>query len=123
MSVSEQKMLAFCRTLLGAEPAPHKTLNDYLKSIPRLDSLADVPSGTVVLVRGDLDAKPGAKVGEGDERLRSMTETLKFGIAKGWKQVVFGHIGRKPEGSLNKVAARLGEILGKKVELISDWLD
>lgn len=52
-----------------------------------------------------------------------MVSTLKFGIEQGWKQVVFGHIGRKPEGSLNKVAARLGELLGKKVTLVADWLD
>ena len=84
-------------------PAPYKTLGDYLAAIPRLDSLADVPSGTAVLVRGDVDAKPGAKIGEGDVRLRSMVDTLKFGSEHGWKQVVFGHIGRKPEGSLNKV--------------------
>jgi 3-phosphoglycerate kinase len=123
MQVTDQKMLQWCGTLIGASPAPHKTLGDYLGVIPRLKSLADVPRGTVVLVRGDVDAKPGAKVGEGDERLRSMVNTLKFGIERGWKQVVFGHIGRKPEGSLNKVAARLGELLGKKVELITDWLD
>ena len=109
--------------LLGAAPAPHKTLNEYLNSIPRLKSLSDVPRGTAVLVRGDVDAKPGAKIGEGDQRLRSMVDTLRFGIDKGWKQVVFGHIGRKPEGSLAKVAARLGELVGKKVPLISDWLD
>src|SRR5262249_54620697 len=47
----------------------------------------------------------------------------KFGQSKGWKQVIFGHIGRKPEGSLNKVAARLGELLGCPVTLIGDWLD
>ncbi len=119
MQISNQKMEQWCRTLLGAAPAPHKTLGDYLAAIPRLKSLADVPRGTVVLVRGDVDAKPGAKIGEGDERLRSMVDTLKFGIEQGWKQVIFGHIGRKPEGSLNKVAARLGELLGKKVPLVT----
>ena len=103
MPVTDEKMLPWCRTLLGAAPAPHKTLGEYLAAIPRLKSLADVPSGTVVLVRGDVDAKPGAKIGEGDERLRSMVDTLKFGIEHGWKQVIFGHIGRKPEGSLAKV--------------------
>jgi phosphoglycerate kinase len=123
MPISDQNMLKWCRILLGAEPVPQKTLGDYLAAIPRLKSLADVPKGTVVLVRGDVDAKPGAKIGEGDERLRSMVATLKFGIEKGWKQVVFGHIGRKPEGSLSKVAARLGELLGKKVPLVADWLD
>src|SRR5690606_10044283 len=40
-----------------------------------------------------------------------------------WKQIIFGHIGRKPEGSLNKVAKRLGELLKTDVPLISDWLD
>ena len=124
MSVSDEKMLEWCKTMLGADPAaPRLTLEQYLAAIPRLESLADVPSGTPVLVRGDLDAKPGAKVGEGDERLRSMVDTLRFGIQRGWKQIVFGHIGRKPEGSLKAVAARLGELIGLKVPLVSDWLD
>src|SRR6266566_5945995 len=124
MSISEEKMLDWCETLLGAKPAaPKKTLEQYLAAIPRLESLAAVPSGTPVLVRGDLDAKPGAKIGEGDERLRSMVDTLRFGIQRGWKQIVFGHIGRKPEGSLKAVTARLGELIGLKVPLVSDWLD
>ena len=117
MPITDEKMVRWCRTLLGAEAAPQRTLGDYLKSIPRLSSLSNVPSGTVVLVRGDVDSKPGAKIGEGDQRLRSMVDTLRFGIEHGWKQVVFGHIGRKPEGSLSKVAGRLGELLGKKVTL------
>jgi phosphoglycerate kinase len=70
-----------------------------------------------------LDAKPGAKVGEGDIRLRSMLDTLRHGRQRGWKQVLFGHIGRKPEGSLKAVAKRLGELLGTEVALIDDWYD
>ena len=62
-------------------------------------------------------------IGDGDIRLRSMVDTLKFGQEHGWKQIVFGHIGRKPEGSLAKVAKRLGEILKCDVPLIGDWLD
>ena len=82
-----------------------------------------MPSGTPVLVRGDVDAKPGANIGDGDIRLRSMVDTLQFGRQRGWKQIIFGHIGRKPEGSLAKVAKRLGEIMKCDVPLISDWLD
>jgi phosphoglycerate kinase len=124
MSVSTAAMLAWCRVLLGLNPpAPPKSLEEYLAAIPRLESLGDVPGGTPVLVRGDVDAKPGAKIGEGDERLRSMVESLRYGIAHGWKQIVFGHIGRKPEGSLKDVARRLGELLGKDVPLVADWLD
>jgi phosphoglycerate kinase len=102
---------------------PRRTLAEYLAAIPRLESLADLPSGTAVLVRGDVDAKPGAKVGEGDIRLRSMVDTLNFGRQKGWKQVVCGHKGRKPEESLSAIGRRLSELLDCEVPLVSDWLD
>jgi phosphoglycerate kinase len=124
MAVTNERMLEWCRTLLGANPAaPKRTLADYLAAIPRLSALADVPAGTPVLVRGDVDAKPGAKIGDGDERLRSMVETLRFGIDRGWKQIVFGHIGRKPEGSLKDVARRIGELVERDAPLITDWWD
>lgn len=122
--VTAEQMKSWCETLVkGREAAPDLALNDYLADVPRLDTLADVPSGTPVLVRGDTDAKPGDKIGEGDIRLRSMVETLKFGQEKGWKQIIFGHIGRKPEGSLAKVATRLGELLDCEVPLIKEWYD
>lgn len=124
MPIAADQMQAWCRVLLNADPNAFKgTLQQYLADIPRLESLANVPAGTPVLVRGDVDAKPGEKLGEGDIRLRSMKDTLAYGISKGWKQIVFGHIGRKPEGSLKKVAARIGEIIGAKATLITDWLD
>ncbi|MFO0792112.1 MAG: phosphoglycerate kinase [Pirellulales bacterium] len=124
MPVSEQQMQKWCETLLaGHSAASDLSLSDYLRAIPGMASLADVPSGTPVLVRGDVDAKPGANIGEGDIRLRSMVDTLKFGQQRGWKQIIFGHIGRKPEGSLSKVAKRIGELLKCEVALISDWLD
>ncbi len=124
MSVTPESMLAWCQTVLNVDGRrPERSLAQYLQSIPRLDSLADVPSGTPVLVRGDVDAKPGEKVGEGDIRLRSMVETLEYGRKKGWKLVVFGHKGRKPEESLNKVAKRIGELLECEVPLLEDWLD
>ena len=124
MSVTVDEMLAWCRTLLDVDGAlSERTLADYLAAIPRLASLADLPRGARVLVRGDVDAKPGAKIGEGDVRLRSMSETLEFGRQRGWTQIVFGHIGRKPEESLAKVARRLGEILQCDVPLVENWLD
>jgi phosphoglycerate kinase len=117
-------MTTWCRRILGADANyPKLPVGDYLKAIPRLDSLADLPRGTPVLVRGDVDAKPGAAVGEGDIRLRSMLDTLEFGRNKGWKQIIFGHIGRKPEGSLEKVRKRLAELLGTEVGFIEDWYD
>ncbi len=124
MTVSPQDMQSWCETLLaGRTAAPDLTLADYLDAIPGVASLDDLPSGTPVLVRGDVDAKPGDQVGDGDVRLRSMVDTLQFGRRHGWKQIVFGHVGRKPEGSLAKVAKRLGELLNCDVPLVADWLD
>jgi phosphoglycerate kinase len=124
MPITTEAMAAWCRKILGADPnAPKLTLEQYMAGIPRMECLGNLPSGTPVLVRGDTDAKPGAKVGDGDIRLRSMKDTLKYGQDHGWKQIIFGHIGREPEKSLVKVAARLGEILGCQVTFIEDWLD
>ncbi len=122
MQVAGQKMQAWLNRLIGSEKQ-NLGLRAYLERIPRVSDLTDVPSGTVVLVRGDLDAKPGAKLGEGDIRLRSMKETLQIGRDRGWIQVIFGHIGRDPQLSLEKVGKRLSEIMGCPVRLISDWFD
>jgi phosphoglycerate kinase len=124
MAVTPQQVVEWCRGILGVDPNVAKQpLEKYLEAIPRLPALADLPSGTPVLVRGDVDAKPGPKVGEGDIRLRSMKDTLEFGRKKGWKQVIFGHIGRKPEGSLSKVRDRLVQVLGCEITFIGDWWD
>ena len=125
MPLTAAQFAPWIRSLLEAPTAAESglKLEDYLAGIPRFDTLADVPSGTPVLVRGDTDAKPGPTIGDGDIRLRSMVDTLEYGRKKGWKQIVFGHIGRKPEGSLNKVAKRLGEILQCDVPLVADWYD
>jgi len=124
MAVTERQMIAWCETLLaGRDAAPDLTLADYIRAVPGMAELDKLPSGTPVLVRGDVDAKPGENIGDGDIRLRSMVDTLKFGQERGWKQIIFGHIGRKPEGSLAKVAKRLGQLLESGVPLISDWLD
>jgi len=124
MKVTTEAMAAWCRKILGADPGtPKLPLENYLESIPRMQCLGGLPSGTPVLVRGDVDAKPGPNVGEGDIRLRSMKETLDFGRQKGFRQVIFGHIGREPEKSLGKVRDRLAQILGCEVGFIEDWLD
>ena len=123
MTVSAESMLVWCRKLLGIEPRPSLSLEDYLAAIPRLAALDDLPPGTPVLVRGDVDAKPGPAIGDGDIRLRSMLPTLEHGRQRGWKQIIFGHIGRKPEGSLKAVTSRLSELLKTPVPLVTDWLN
>ena len=74
-------MQCLVRKTLGrpARRCPDLTLADYIRAIPGMASLADLPAGTPVLVRGDVDAKPGPNIGDGDIRLRSMVDTLQFG--------------------------------------------
>src|SRR5438067_1173571 len=124
MRVSAEAIEAWVRKLLGAVPdQTRRPLAEFLAAIPRLDSLADLPAGTPVLVRGDLDCKPGKEIGQGDIRLRSMVDTLEYGRQRGWKQIVFGHIGREPEASLANVRQRLAAILGCPVAFFDRWLD
>ncbi len=113
---------SWCRPILSPGNDEHVSLEQFLADIPPLETLNDIPSGTPVLVRGDVDAKPGSSVGQGDIRLRSMVETLEYGRQRGWKMIVFGHIGRDPKATLEKVAARLGKILDSDVPLIKNWL-
>jgi phosphoglycerate kinase len=124
MRVTPEQVTTWCRYVLGAVPeVTHRPLPEYLAAIPRLESLDDVPKGTTVLVRGDLDCKPGPQVGDGDVRLRSMLQTLQYGRQRRWKQILFGHLGREPDKSLSKVRQRLQELLQAPVELVGDWLD
>lgn len=123
MPISPDQMQTWLRRLLGyADDAPQMPLEKYVQAVPPLDAL-NVPSGTAVLIRGDVDAKPGAEIGQGDIRLRSMVQTLKHGRHLGWKQIIFGHIGRDPAASLEKVRVRLAQLLECEIEFITDWWD
>jgi phosphoglycerate kinase len=63
-----------------------------------------------------------------DQRLTASIPTLKLALEKGAAVMVMSHLGRPKEGvwtqedSLAPVAARLGELLGREVPLVRDWL-
>ena len=62
MTQTVASMELWLQRLLGTAPdAPKMPLQQYLDGVPQLDHLADLTRGTVVLVRGDVDAKPGPK--------------------------------------------------------------
>ncbi|GAA0716620.1 phosphoglycerate kinase [Dokdonella soli] len=91
-------------------------------------------AGQRVLIREDLnvpiahsDSEPGRITSE--TRILAALPTLKLALAKGAAVMVTSHLGRPKEGqwtaedSLAPVAKRLGELLGREVPLIKDWLD
>jgi phosphoglycerate kinase len=85
-----------------------------------LDDLA--VEGRRVLVRADLSVPlDGGRVAD-DGRIRASLPTLTALTSRGAKVIVCAHLGRPggkldPKYSLAPVAARLGELLGRPVEL------
>src|SRR5262245_46661411 len=104
VSATVERVQEWCARLIEKSPE-FPSLEACLKKIPPLEALWDLPSGTRVLVRGDTDVVFDDK-GEPDDdsRLRALVETLKFGVDKGWVQILYGHRGRDPNLSLEPVA-------------------
>jgi len=82
--------------------------------------------GKRVLMRVDFNVPLGDQGSvTDDKRIRAALPTIQAAVAGGGKVVLMSHLGRpkgerKPEMSLAPAAARLGELLGKPVELAPD---
>jgi len=95
--------------------------------MPKQTVAALDPSGKAVLVRVDFNV-PQDESGAitDDRRIRMALPTIRSIIDRGGRAILMSHLGR-PGGkgferafSLAPVAERLGELLGKRVELASD---
>ena len=93
--------------------------------------LADVDvHGKRVFIRSDLNV-PQDDAGSitDDTRIRASVPAIKDALTRGAAVMVTSHLGRPTEGtladadSLAPVAARLGELMGREVRLIRDWVD
>jgi len=86
-------------------------------------------AGKRVLIREDLNVPVKDGVVTSDARIRASLPTIKAAQSAGARVLVMSHLGRPEEGvyneefSLAPVAARLAELLGRKVRLERDWLD
>ena len=95
----------------------------------RIIRMQDVElTGKRVLIREDLNVPIKDGVITSDARIRAALPTIRQALAAGARVLVMSHLGRPEEGvasaefSLAPVAARLSELLGRKVPLVSDWL-
>jgi phosphoglycerate kinase len=85
--------------------------------------------GRRVLIREDLNVPVSGSAVTSDARIRAALPTIKLAIDAGARTIILSHLGRPEEGkpapelSLAPVAARLSELLGRRVPLIGDWLD
>ena len=87
-------------------------------------------SGKRVFIRADLNV-PQDDAGHitEDTRIRASVPAIEMALKAGGAVMVTSHLGRptegefKPEDSLAPVAKRLGELLGRDVPLISNWVE
>ena len=82
-----------------------------------------------VLIREDLNVPVKNGKIKSTARIDAALPTLKAALAAGARVMVMSHLGRPKEGhpdpdsTLAPVAAKLGELLGRTVPLVTDWLD
>ena len=85
--------------------------------------------GKRVLIREDLNVPIKNGKITSTARLEAALPTLRAALDAGARVMVMSHLGRPKEGkvdpaqSLAPVAAKLGEMLGRKVPLVASWLD
>ena len=87
-------------------------------------------AGRRVFIRADLNV-PQDDAGNitEDTRIRASAPCIDMALHAGAAVMVTSHLGRptegefKPEDSLAPVAVRLGELLGRPVPLVSNWVD
>ena len=86
-------------------------------------------AGKRVLIRQDLNVPVADGRVTSDQRIVASLPTLKHALDAGAAVMVMSHLGRPKEGvwseadSLAPVAKRLGELLGREVLLVKDYLD
>jgi len=86
-------------------------------------------AGKRVLIREDLNVPVHEGVVTSDARIRAALPTIRLALERGARVMVMSHLGRPKEGeydatlSLEPVAVRLAELLGRRVPLVRDWLD
>lgn len=82
-----------------------------------------------VLIREDLNVPIKDGVVKSDARLKAAIPTIEAALAAGAGVLVMSHLGRPEEGkydeafSMKPVARRLGELMGREITVVRDYLD
>src|SRR5260221_11686803 len=87
-------------------------------------------SGQRVFIRADLNVPlaPSGQITE-DTRVRASIPCIAMALQAGAAVMVTSHLGRptegefKPEDSLAPVTKRLGELMGREVPVVANWVD
>jgi phosphoglycerate kinase len=86
-------------------------------------------AGKRVLIREDLNVPVADGVVTSDARIRAALPTIRAALEANAAVMLVSHLGRPTEGqpeeqfSLQPVADHLGQLLGRDVPLVKDWID
>lgn len=96
-------------------------------NLPPIKAMSELHlHGKRVLIRADLNVPLSHGQVASDTRIRASIPTIQAALEQGASVVVMSHLGRPVEGefdaasSLAPVAAKLGELMGKSVELLPE---
>lgn len=94
-----------------------------------ISKMADLDlAGKKVLIRQDLNVPISDGIVSSDLRIRASLPTIEMALEKGAAVMIMSHLGRPTEGefaakfSLQPVATKMSELLGKPVRLEQQWL-
>ncbi|WP_077036718.1 phosphoglycerate kinase [Pelomonas sp. KK5] len=99
-------------------------------NVLRFTDLLSTAAGKRVFIRADLNV-PQDDAGNitEDTRIRASIPCIEMALKAGAAVMVTSHLGRptegefKPEDSLAPVAKRMGELLGREVPVVANWVD
>ena len=86
-------------------------------------------AGKRVLIREDLNVPVANGVVTSDARIQAALPTIRAALEANAAVMLVSHLGRPTEGqpeekfSLQPVADRLGQLLGRDVPLVTDWIE
>lgn len=95
-----------------------------------IKKMADLDlTGKRILIRQDLNVPIKDGTVTSDIRIQASVPAIELALQAGAAVMLMSHLGRptegefSPEASLQPVATRLSELLGKPVRLEKDWID
>jgi len=118
----DETFAAALRRAVGVDKSD-TPLEDKLARIPSVESLTDLPPGTPVWVRADLDVADRDGVIGDDPRLTGLHATLDLGRQRGWRMILIGHRGRAPDLTLEYVYQKLRATEPGCGPFVRDWFD
>jgi phosphoglycerate kinase len=98
-------------------------LEEILDNIPTVDQFDEVPAGSTVLLRAELDVPLKDGQVADVSRIETNISTLRYCLDRGWKVVIVGHIGRDKHLTVKPVCEAISKEIGRRIEFIPDWLD